>query len=70
MITQLGGWTGIVFGIIIGNVVANQIGGHFFIPWLWITVAFFISVGVGIVAGWYPASKAAQLDPVEALRYE
>jgi putative ABC transport system permease protein len=70
MITQLGGWTGIIFGIIIGNVVANQIGGSFFIPWTWITVAFFISVGVGVLAGWYPAKKASDLDPVEALRYE
>jgi putative ABC transport system permease protein len=44
MITQIGGWAGILFGIIIGNVVANQIGGFFFIPWLWIIVAFVISV--------------------------
>jgi len=70
MITQLGGWTGILFGIAIGNVVANQIGGFFFIPWLWIIVAFIISVFVGVAAGWYPANKAADLDPVEALRYE
>ena len=70
IITQLGGWTGILFGIAIGNVVAQQIGGHFFIPWVWIIVAFIMSVGVGLLAGWYPAKKAADLDPVEALRYE
>ena len=70
MITQICGWAGILFGIIIGNVVANQIGGFFFIPWLWIIVAFVISVLVGVAAGWYPATKAADLDPVEALRYE
>jgi putative ABC transport system permease protein len=70
IITQLGGWTGILFGIVIGNVVAKQIGGHFFIPWTWIIVAFVMSVGVGLLAGWYPAKKAADLDPVEALRYE
>lgn len=70
IITQLGGWTGILFGIVIGNVVAQQIGGYFFIPWGWIAVAFIMSVGVGLVSGWYPAKKAAELDPVEALRYE
>ena len=70
VITQLGGWTGIVFGIIIGNVVANMVDGQFFIPWIWITVAFILSVGVGLLAGWYPASKAAALNPVDALRHE
>ena len=70
IITQLGGWTGILFGIAIGNVVANQIGGFFFIPWLWIMVALIISVFVGVAVGWYPANKAADLNPVEALRYE
>ena len=70
MITQLGGWTGIIIGIVIGNVVANQIGGHFFIPWTWIIVAFVMSVIVGVSAGFYPANKAAQLNPVDALRYE
>jgi putative ABC transport system permease protein len=70
LITQFGGWAGILFGITIGNVIANQLDGHFFIPWTWIIVAFVISVFVGLVAGWYPANKAADLDPVEALRYE
>ena len=70
VITQLGGWTGIVFGIIIGNVVANMVDGQFFIPWIWITVAFILSVGVGLLAGWYPASTAAALNPVDALRHE
>lgn len=70
VITQLGGWTGIVFGIIIGNVVANMVDGQFFIPWTWITVAFILSIGVGLLAGWYPASKAAALNPVDALRHE
>ena len=47
-----------------------MIEGSFVIPWAWMILAFGVCVIVGIVAGLYPALKAAKLDPIEALRYE
>jgi len=70
VITQIGGFFGIVFGIILGNVVAHFISGSFIIPWLWIITGVILCIVVGIFAGLGPAIKAAKLDPIESLRYE
>ena len=70
VVCQLGGFAGIVFGVLIGNLTANFIGGVFVIPWLWILSGISLCIAVGIVAGIFPALQAARLDPIEALRYE
>jgi putative ABC transport system permease protein len=70
LIGQLGGLLGLVLGIGIGNAVSIFVGGTFIIPWLWIGMAILLCLVVSIVSGYYPASKAAKLDPIESLRYE
>jgi len=70
VICQLGGFFGIMLGILIGNVVTLIIGGSFIVPWLWMILAAVLCFVVGVVAGLYPAVRAANLDPVEALRHE
>ncbi len=70
IITQFGGIFGALIGILIGNVVASSIGGSFFVPYNWIALAFVMCFIVGVAAGIYPATKAAKLNPIDALRYE
>lgn len=70
VICLIGGVMGIMFGILLGNVISLLMGGSFIIPWLFIIGGFALCVLVGVVSGYYPAKKASKLDPVEALRYE
>ena len=70
VIGQIGGFLGIVFGILIGNVVSMIIGISFIIPWVWIIMGVVLCFFVGIISGYYPAQKAARLDAIESLRYE
>ncbi len=69
-ICQIGGLFGIFLGILIGNLMPLFMGGHFLIPWAWMFLGFALCMIVGVVSGFYPALKAARLDPIESLRYE
>jgi putative ABC transport system permease protein len=70
LISLLGGLTGIILGLLLGNLVGNLLGGVFIIPWVWIILSVSLCVLVGVLSGFYPALKAARLDPIHALRYE
>jgi putative ABC transport system permease protein len=70
VICQIGGFLGIVLGIGAGNLVSLFFDTGFLIPWLWIILGITFCFIVGIAAGIYPAIKASNLDPIDALRYE
>ena len=70
LVSLLGGLVGTVLGILVGNGLSSAMGGVFILPWNWIGLAFGVCLVVGVAAGFYPARKAAALDPIEALRYE
>ena len=70
VVSNLGGFFGIILGVLIGNITAIFTKGLFVVPWLWIFSGIVLCVFVGVTAGFIPARKAAKLDPIESLRYE
>jgi putative ABC transport system permease protein len=70
LIGQFGGLFGIILGILIGNAVSLALKSSFVVPWIWVTTGVIVCFIVGVVSGYAPAVKAANIDPIEALRYE
>ena len=69
IIGLLGGIFGVALGIGVGNVVAHYLEAPFALPWGWIIISLVLSGVVGLVSGYYPARRAALLDPIESLRH-
>ena len=70
IICAVGGVLGILFGGLLGYVGSTLIGAPAVPKLSYILLAVGFSMAIGIFFGYYPANKAAKMDPVEALRYE
>lgn len=68
--SALGGVIGIVFGCVAAIFAGKLLDMTVVISVSAITIAFSVSVGIGIIFGYFPAAKASKLNPIDALRYE
>ncbi len=69
-ISVIGGMAGIVIGIMLARMVAAYAGWPTVITFWSLVLSTGVSIAVGLASGIYPATRAAELDPIEALRYE
>jgi len=70
VLSTLGGIIGILLGLVIGNIGVSVMGLPLIINTQIIITAFIFSTFIGVIFGYFPARKAAQMNPIDALRYE
>ncbi|MFA6518082.1 MAG: ABC transporter permease [Candidatus Shapirobacteria bacterium] len=70
ILTFTGGIVGVMVGVLASFIISKVSSSLFVISPYSILLAFVVSAGIGILFGWYPAKRASNLQPIEALRYE
>lgn len=70
ILTLTGGFFGMILGVLVSYIISSLIKLPFVLSVSSVILAIGVSGGIGILFGWYPAKKASDLSPIEALRYE
>ena len=70
VLSLFGGFIGIILGLIIGNIAGSFLKATATVPLDWVAIGVLLCIIVGVGFGTYPAYKASNLDPIDALRYE
>ena len=70
ILSLCGGTLGVVFGAVVAAIVSKPFDLTLKITLPYVVLSVFVSSAVGIISGWYPARRAARMDPVVALRAE
>ena len=70
ILSLIGGVIGIILGLILSYLLSYVLKWPFVVSQSAIIISFFVCAATGIFFGWYPAKKAANMDPIAALRYE
>ncbi|MCU1262979.1 MAG: hypothetical protein JWO80_5864 [Bryobacterales bacterium] len=70
VMSSMGGALGVALGAVLTQIMARAFGLGLKITLPYVFLSLFVSSAVGLASGWYPASRAAKLDPITALRSE
>ena len=70
VLSLLGGATGILFGVVVAKLAGSLLGSPIIVTSQSVVLSFVVCFAIGVFFGWYPARKASNLNPIDALRYE
>jgi len=70
ILSILGGLLGIILGYLIAKGAGSLMDTQAYVQTQAVVLAFIVCFAIGVFFGWYPARKAANLNPIDALRYE